>query len=855
MLSVGNKKAIARLADKSFRANRTRNIIAAIAIALTAILFTTLFTIGSGMVESFEQQTMRQSGSDAHGVFKNLNQEQAEKIISHPLIKEASADMLCADKVTNPEFLKRHVEMWYYSTEKYDWNFIDLAEGQAPQTVDEIVMDEKSLELLGVPAKVGQQVTISFKPKSDSEEVVRTFTLSGWFRMDFVANVGFVLVSDAYRQAHADELQYSFDKDFSSTGAIRLSVKFANSANMREKLNQIIIESGYSLDEKAPDFIASNENWAYLSGSLAADPSTLIALITGLLLILLTGYLIIYNIFQISVIRDIRFYGLLKTIGTTGRQIKRILRRQALLVSLIGIPIGLVIGFFVGRTLVPVIMANTIYGAEGLVVSPQPLIFLASAVFALLTVFISVSKPASIAARVSPIEAVRYTDGVQDSGKATSKRGTSGGKLPRMARANLGRNKRRTLLVVLSLSLSIVLLNTVFTLTNSFDLDKYVSKFAISDFQIAHANFFNYEYRGSENALSESLMEKVQQQPGFEAGGSVWHNMDSEVFYALDEQFVKDYNNDAESGAPMASNYGLDETLLQNLETVEGKIDLEKWRTGEYIMMSVRTDDNGNVYENGPWQHWNVGDQITLFNYQGRISDENGNFKPGTRTEHTYTLLAKVKEEYTDGIGWGDGYVFYMPSEIYTSLCNAPGRMSYYFNVSDGYEAEMNAYLKETTEADEPLMTYVSKQTYMDEFNGMRLTVVSVGGLLSLLIGLIGILNFVNAILTSIVTRRREFAMLESIGMTKKQLNRLLMLEGTYYALGTILAALLLSILCSLTVVRSLVGAMWFMSYGFILWPMLLTFPILLILGALVPLAVHHCGKDDAIVERIRETE
>ena len=99
-------------------------------------------------------------------------------------------------------------------------------------------------------------------------------------------------------------------------------------------MERVITESGYSMDENAANFIASNVNWSYLSTNFSMDPETVAGALAALLLIILTGYLIIYNIFQISVIKDIRFYGLLKTIGTTGKQIKRIIRRQALLLSL-----------------------------------------------------------------------------------------------------------------------------------------------------------------------------------------------------------------------------------------------------------------------------------------------------------------------------------------------------------------------------------------------------------------------------------------------------------------------------------------------------------------------------------------
>ena len=101
----------------------------------------------------------------------------------------------------------------------------------------------------------------------------------------------------------------------------------------------------------------------------------------GLLLIMLTGYLIIYNIFQISVIRDIRYYGLLKTIGATSRQVKKILRRQALFLGLMGIPLGLVLGFLIGTGITPKIVEISSYEYTEMEVSANPWIFLGAAVF------------------------------------------------------------------------------------------------------------------------------------------------------------------------------------------------------------------------------------------------------------------------------------------------------------------------------------------------------------------------------------------------------------------------------------------------------------------------------------------
>src|SRR5699024_5254023 len=131
-----------------------------------------------------------------------------------------------------------------------------------------------------------------------------------------------------------------------------------------------------------------------------------------LLLIVLTGYLIIYNVFQISVTSDIRFYGLLKTIGTTPRQLRRIIRQQAVALSLVGIPIGLVAGWLVGCVLTPVIVRR-MNGMEE-VRSADPRIFVFAAVFALATVLLSCRRPGRLAGKVSPVEAVRYTEGAKN---------------------------------------------------------------------------------------------------------------------------------------------------------------------------------------------------------------------------------------------------------------------------------------------------------------------------------------------------------------------------------------------------------------------------------------------------------
>lgn len=95
---------------------------------------------------------------------------------------------------------------------------------------------------------------------------------------------------------------------------------------------------------------------------------------TGIAVIFIAGYLLIYNVFYISIAQDIRFYGMLKTLGTTARQIRKIVYKKAIKLSLMGIPIGLLLGWPIGRLLLPAIV-NMLTDDIRVVTTVNPLIF------------------------------------------------------------------------------------------------------------------------------------------------------------------------------------------------------------------------------------------------------------------------------------------------------------------------------------------------------------------------------------------------------------------------------------------------------------------------------------------------
>jgi len=198
---------------------------------------------------------------------------------------------------------------------------------------------------------------------------------------------------------------------------------------------------------------------------------------------------------------------------------------------------------------------------------------------------------------------------------------------------------------------------------------------------------------------------------------------------------------------------------------------------------------------------------------------------------------------------------FYLPGDVLNKLTDQSLLMSYAFDARSDSEQDFESFLKDYTETVEPTMNYKSKFTALESIEGIQKTAVLVGGALAIIIGLIGILNFTNAVLTGILTRRREFAMLQSIGTTRRQLMKMLCTEGICYAAATSFCSVLLSIVCSLLIVRPLCGQLWFLSYNFVLFPLIILLPLLFVSGALIPFIAYHASEHQSIVERIRMVE
>ena len=188
-------------------------------------------------------------------------------------------------------------------------------------------------------------------------------------------------------------------------------------------------------------------------------------------------------------------------------------------------------------------------------------------------------------------------------------------------------------------------------------------------------------------------------------------------------------------------------------------------------------------------------------------------------------------------------------------MVDDPAVMNYWFDVEDGGEDAMESFLKSYTETVEPMMSYSSKTTRASQFEGMRNMILVVGGSLSVVIGLIGVLNFVNSVMTSIISRRREFAVLSAVGMTVKQQRRMLILESLFCAMAAAAAGTALSAGFSALAAGTIAESLWFFTYKFTLAPVLASIPVLAAVSVILPVIVFSRIGKQSVVDRLRENE
>lgn len=873
LFSNNNTEVIKRLSKRYFKKNRIRNLAAILAIMLTAFLFTSITSLVFSMSSSIQLSMQMQKGSKADGDIRYLTEEQYQELQDSDFIKEAG----CRRFIGFASNASGHmVEINYADQIQQELTFCTPTHGKAPKKANEIATTDRALEALGVKAKVGETVPVEFalRGKTYQYEMV----VSGWW--EAANDTGsLMIVSEQFLKDNPDLFINTYAKDREIAGTYMADVVLKDKRYIQKQLQEFALSVGGEPEQmNADNYIACSQNQV---GNAMLQPGMMMSAIVFVLLFVVSGYLLIYNIFDISVMQDVRQYGLLRTIGTSTRQIKKIVNRQAVWLTLIGLPLGLIFGFLVSKMLLPVVMkffqANSLNAMK---VSVSPFIFLIASVFTIFTVIISTRKPAKKAAKISPLEAIRYTG--QENKKTKKTKRTHGAKLSYMAFSNLGRNKRRSVFIVLSMLLCIVLFNSIIVITQSMDEEKWISRSTKTDFTVYNSVAVNgvspFQYR--EDGLPASVVDLINQQQGVEKERILYRNTrddsDLTVDYKFDdlvcvhEEMEEDsISKSYEDGSFLrvvpgtedgyfGNVFGVSEAFWEDVTIYEGEnnpdILKEKMKSGDYVIVGTIIDRlTGEAEEETTLEkQLQVGDSITFL-------------KDG-KEEKTYTILAKatvVATEYETNAGangaryiGGDAPFLYMSDTKFKELYEEPTIFSYSFDAEQGEKENLEGLLADFT-GENTSVAYTSTRLLQEQLASNRNIVLLVGGMIGVILAFAGLINFTNMMVTNIITRRHEFAAMQSIGMTNRQLRRLIIDEGLYYAVGADVIGGLLAAILGMMVLKNVLNSpsMWYFTLRFTLVPALFIAAIYLILAAIIPVVVLHFFNKGSVVERLRTVQ
>jgi len=769
MFRNSNRGLEKELAAEDYEAHPVRNRMAILAVALTCILICVVFTVGLGFVRTISLSFGASPGPGADSSYIYGDEEILERTRKLPQVEWAAYVKRCSTTyLHNREFSGLEVRLLIADQVHYEKNMVELISGEYPQKADEILVSDTMSERIGLEEKIGAEYTLTVVVQGEDGEVEQEvpMTVCGYYRNP-LGNI-----SNIYEEIYTGEDFLPTYNPLLPGGYDTIYVRLNNldfwrlGHDRQEKLEEV-------------DALVCGNGSGYKMSDMSGGVMALIFLIA--FMVMFCGYIFIYNVFDISIVNDIRFYGELKTIGMTAAQLGRMLFYQMNRISLWGIVVGSLVGYGVGRLASGKIVAGF---AEGIAMYYQPAgpleAIALSAVFAWLTVYISTKRPFHKACSISPVEAARYR------GK-----------------------QKKGVLSVLSFGIGGILFLLVYTISAGYQVDVMMDRYHESDFRILHKGGLWYQeeaYRPISRKLVDALEEldftenfgliyQARTKPDYfmwngsyqyepSTGEIVKEGALAEDMRACNARFRAmggdtDVFPENERGNYKVGVLGVPPEYLVRDEryigVMEGALDEEKFAGGGY-MVYRRLYQNGKertlALTEGMEDQVHAGDQVTVRFYDDAAQ---------RYVERTYTVMAIVINDNMFSTPNTEGNIIISDEEfrsIYSDHENLVSRICFDSSrkfdsksLEDGaaqYET-VAAILKE--DGNLQLMLEAKYQTGM-EFTENKKTITVFGMFLAAVIGLIGIANLINTVTTDVMARKLEYAAMQSIGMTGKQMER-----------------------------------------------------------------------------------
>ncbi|WP_131040799.1 ABC transporter permease [Clostridioides difficile] len=790
-----------KIAKNNLKQNKSKSILIIITIILSTLMLSSIgiYIVNAGAYH--KENTIKYSGN-YQGILANVDEKQADILSNHADV-ELTGEMngVGVEKLEDDS----NISLAYMNEDALKLNSFEFVKGKLPTKENEIVLDSGALKALGYKNKdLGERIKISYNDYKNDKKIEKEFIISGILKTSEISEAGkyyYAIISESYMRNTRNMSQEDFN----------IYVKFNDKSNLsieqiKEKLDKIANDIGLDTINTAV-----NENYI---NALKPDMETIMGGVFVGLVIVLSSILVIYNIFYISIVTKVQEFGKLRAIGATKKQIKNIVFKEGFILAGISIPIGIILGYVLANIIIKSFMNIDAKSSQ------LPVILLV-AVISFISVVLSLLKPMKVASKVSIVDAVRYS-GNKISNK-NKRKGYKNINLNRLSHANLERNKKRTYMTLASLILSGTIFITVSTALESFDAEKMAREHFPYDIEVRLSGYEmnsdknpknNLNILQMDNPLSKDFFNQIKNIEGIkriESARSVKIGMeDYDVEFKYD--LLQSINeNDVKS-------------LSKNL--IDGKINLERLQTGDEIVIThVDTAKEMGV---------KAGDKIRLTLYDGD---------------------KKIKKEFkvqaiamgVPSFGIGKDFIDRTLKYDSTSSLGIYTKEGKYQEVKDSIKkiAKSNGFL-ETDFIDSRI-----------ESNKATISFIKIMGYtLTGIIGVIGFMNLVNTMITSIVTRKKELGMLQAIGLTNKQLVKMLNSEAISYTSGMMIGSILFGgILGYIAVMVLKKTGLSYATYSLPIVPILLMIVCILIAQFITTYLIGRSFNKESLIDRVRYSE
>ena len=745
-------KTISRIAYSNDKRNRTRSILIMMSICLTTMLLVIISTVGNGVIHLQKSQAAGSYGSN-YGLFIAADGTQLKEVERRAEISDIG--IMCTEGI-----LKGNENGGFVSADEtvrkmlpYNQEYV-LKEGTYPEKAQEIAAGRTFFDAEGYhDVKVGDTVTLEYRSGMQSEYAPVEFTVSGilYDRDEYTIEASYVVFGsqDFYNERVAEgDRQYNIYFTLSDSANVSMN-------NVAPVIKEIADSCG--IDQKN---VIIND--LYLQWVLQPSYEMIVACGTLILGIVLFSVVVIYNIFQVGIAQKVQEYGKIKALGATRKQMKQLIFREGILLAVPSIPLGLLFGFLIAKVSFNWLVEQGNLVSSGIKNHQVPLfsltIMLICIFVSFLTVVLALRKPMKIVSRISPIEATRYLDGSKTQ-KQGRRKGRKDVTVFSMAMANVTGNPKRTIATIFTMGFSCVLFVIISNYVGNIDTE-HEARLSVNHGQFELQLDYSAEYDErypennldtilTDNPLNDSLIEEIKSIPG--------------VTDVMTREIVSVNLNGTRFPATIVSKKDFD---FMCQEGDIGAMDYDQ---------AVK---NGDIFFG--WSTWMEQDgyapgESIAFDF------ENGS--------GTYTYQGKIAGSFVSA----DTYLV-IPEGVYRSM-NPRGTAYGYLWV--------DCDKKDVASVEQSLNTLISNTSHikMDTYHAQLQSAEFASSMMKLgcylfmaIVGLIGFMNMANTMIMNITTKKQEYGILQAVGMTNKQLNLCLQLQGLMFTVGTICVALIIGL-------------------------------------------------------------